>query len=253
MEEKNSDTIHCSNCGTVLQEGFKYCPNCGQEHKEKENVKLLFSQFLSDYFTFDSKIGRSVIPLVVKPGFLTLEYLKGKRIHYIPPLRMFIFLSIIFFILLGFSSSNVEIVEGVEQSISDNFWDQYFESRLPKLFFILLPVFASILRLLFNRKKYGWLHHFLFALHFHSTIFILGILYFLLSKLLLQFDFVQLNFYLLLLFVVYLFYYLAISIKKVYQQTWLKVIWKMIVLNLLYVIALVLSSLGLLAVLLANG
>lgn len=252
MEGNNKEQILCANCDTLLQDGFNFCPNCGQEYKEKENVKLLFSQFLSDYFTFDSKIGRSVFPLVVKPGFLTLEYLKGRRIHYIPPLRMFIFLSIIFFILLGFSSSS-DAVEVVEKSISDKFWDQYFESRLPKLFFILLPVFASILRLLFNKKKFGWLYHFLFALHFHSTLFILGILYFLMSKLLLQFDYVQLNFYLLLLFLGYLFYYLAVSIKKVYEQSWLKVVWKLIVLNLLYVMVLTASSLGLLALLLMNG
>ncbi len=250
MEKVTENKESCLNCGALRETNFKFCPECGQEFLQKQTLSVLFSQFLNDYFTFDSKIGRSILPLITRPGFLTLEYLRGKRVHYIPPLRLFIFLSIIFFILLGLSSPSVEFAD--ESSISDQFWDQYFESRLPKLFFILLPVFAGILRLLFNRKKYSWLSHFLFALHFHSSLFLLGIVYFLLSKLFILVGLIELNSYVLGLFSLYLFYYLAKSLHHVYHQTWLKVTWKLSVLILLYLISLTVSSLALLAILLGN-
>lgn len=80
----------------------------------------------------------------MRPGFLTLEYLRGKRVSYIPPLRLFIFSSIIFFLLL--SVLNLEEVQvEVGQSQEDYFWDRFFESFLPKLFFLTLTsIFVAL-------------------------------------------------------------------------------------------------------------
>jgi hypothetical protein len=62
----------------------------------------LISHFLGDYFTFDSKIFKSLIPLLLKPGFLTTEYMAGRRVRYIPPVRFYVFISILFFVLSSF-------------------------------------------------------------------------------------------------------------------------------------------------------
>ncbi|MEM7280178.1 MAG: DUF3667 domain-containing protein [Pseudomonadota bacterium] len=54
---------------------------------------------IGDLFELDSRLWRSLISLLVKPGFLTKEYLNGKRAYYTPPLRMYLVLSIVFFLL----------------------------------------------------------------------------------------------------------------------------------------------------------
>lgn len=149
MEGEN---LRCLNCETSLQSDFEFCPTCGQEVESDSNLKSLFRHFLSDYFTFDSKIIRSLQPLITKPGFLTIEYLKGKRANYIAPLRMFIFLSIIFFLLLSISSSgNIQYTDAA--ALDDDFYNKFFENRLPKLFFVLLPLFALIISLLYKKQK----------------------------------------------------------------------------------------------------
>src|SRR5690242_461635 len=87
----------CLNCGTEVTN--KFCPECGQENLEtRENFFHLLGHFISDYFHFDSKFFRSLIPLFTKPGFLTKEYWQGRRVHYIHPLRLFFFITILFMI-----------------------------------------------------------------------------------------------------------------------------------------------------------
>lgn len=251
MEKDKLENNQCLNCETNLQSSYVFCPNCGQELRSDSNLKSLFSHFLSDYFTFDSKIIRSIKPLITKPGFLTLEYLKGRRVHYIAPLRMFIFLSIIFFLILGISNqSNVQHVDN--SALDDKLWNQFFESWLPKLFFVLLPLFALIISMLYKKQKRGMLTHFLFAFHFHSSIFILGIIYTLLSYVFVAFSMQTVNLVLLGLFSVYLAFYLWRALRVVYFETRLKTSWKFIVLAFLYSILLVVSSLILLLLLSYN-
>ncbi len=89
-EEKN-----CLNCGQEVH--GKFCPNCGQENVElRDNFFSLAGHFISDYFHFDSKFFKSLFPLFVKPGFLTKEYWEGRRKRYIPPVRLFFFVTILF-------------------------------------------------------------------------------------------------------------------------------------------------------------
>jgi hypothetical protein len=248
---EKEDINSCLNCKTVLKADFEFCPKCGQETKADSSLKGLFTHFLSDYFTFDSKIIRSLQPLITKPGFLTLEYLKGKRADYIAPLRMFIFLSIIFFLLLGFSNpSNVHYTDAA--ALNDNFWNQFFENRLPKLFFVLLPIFALIISFLYRKQKRGMLTHFLFALHFHSSIFIIGIFYTLISYVFVAFSLQIVNLIFLVVFAIYLAFYLWRALRKVYLESRAKTSWKFIILALLYTSLLVVSTLFLLFLLSFN-
>lgn len=167
MEGEN---LRCLNCETSLQSDFEFCPTCGQEVESDSNLKSLFRHFLSDYFIFDSKIVRSLQPLITKPGFLTIEYLKGKRANYIAPLRMFIFLSIIFFLLLSISSSgNIQYTDAA--ALDDDFYNKFFENRLPKLFFVLLPLFALIISLLYKKQKMRNVNAFLVRFKFSFFYF----------------------------------------------------------------------------------
>ena len=95
----------CLNCGTTLQ--GKFCYNCGQENLEiKESFGHMMSHTISDYFHFDDQFFHTLKPLFLKPGFLTTEYLAGRRARYLHPVKMYIFISLVYFIVLFQSGNN---------------------------------------------------------------------------------------------------------------------------------------------------
>jgi Protein of unknown function (DUF3667) len=96
----------CLNCGTETT--GRYCPSCGQENIEpKQSVWHLITHFFSDLTHFDGKFFLTVKDLFAKPGFLSREYMMGRRMSYLDPIRMYIFTSAFFF-LIFFSVFNVK-------------------------------------------------------------------------------------------------------------------------------------------------
>ena len=224
---------NCKNCETKLLEGYKFCPKCGQEHKDKVvTFKQFILDFLGDYFTFDSLIVRSVKPLLFKPGFLTNEFLAGRRVRYIPPLRVFIFISIVFFLFLGPVDNTVEM----ERSEEAQFLDSFFSIWFPRLFFLLLPLFAFFLFILFRKPGRFYLMHFIFSVHYHAFVFLL------LTVMVILIDYifpssVFLSQWSLLITILFLQIYLLIALRKVYEQKWFMIFLKLIVLNVMYTIS----------------
>lgn len=101
----------CSNCKAQLN--GPYCAQCGQD--SESTIKyfwLVMLHLLDDIFSFDSRASRTLWPLLTRPGFLTNEYILGRRVFYVPPLRLYLFISIIFFISLKFFavSENTSII-----------------------------------------------------------------------------------------------------------------------------------------------
>jgi hypothetical protein len=71
---------------------------CGQENNDNNvSVKTLVNDFFSNYFAFDSKLMRTVIPFFTKPGFITNRYIEGQRVSYAHPLRMYLIISLFYF------------------------------------------------------------------------------------------------------------------------------------------------------------
>jgi hypothetical protein len=98
----------CLNCGTETT--GRYCPACGQQNIEpKQSVWHLITHFFSDITHFDGKFFVTVKDLFAKPGFLSREYMVGRRASYLDPIRMYIFTSAIFF-LIFFSMINLKDV-----------------------------------------------------------------------------------------------------------------------------------------------
>lgn len=88
----------CLNCGTETP--GRYCPACGQENIEpKQTVWHLVTHFFSDLTHFDGKFFVTVKDLFAKPGFLSREYMIGRRASYLDPIRMYIFTSAFFFLI----------------------------------------------------------------------------------------------------------------------------------------------------------
>ncbi len=91
----------CENCHLPLNGPF--CANCGQEADSKlKYFWVVIMHLLDDIFSFDSRASRTILPLLTRPAFLTNEYFAGRRVHYVPPLRLYLFISIVFFITLKF-------------------------------------------------------------------------------------------------------------------------------------------------------
>lgn len=89
----------CPNCAQEFQ-GY-YCPSCGQSATEFDRpMGFVFYDFMGNFFSFDSRFFHTFRDLLLKPGFLTVEFFKGRRARYAPPLRIFIFLSFFLFLLL---------------------------------------------------------------------------------------------------------------------------------------------------------
>ncbi len=234
MADSKEITIKCLNCGKAVEESFKFCPNCGQSTYQESDLKSFTKHFMSDYFTFDSKIFKSITPLFSKPGFLTLEYLQGRKIQYIAPLRLFIFSSIIFFLLLGLLDNSSLETTSLTVDQETLAWNSFFSSWLPKLFFIFSPLFAMLLALFFKKSQNSYLVHFLFSLHFHATIFLLGIVYILLSWVFSQLGWIIVNQVFLMLSLIFLAVYLWKALRNVYEESRGKIFYKFILLSFLY-------------------
>lgn len=98
----------CLNCGAELQ--GKYCHSCGQENLQiKESFGHMITHAVSDYFHFDHQFFHTLKPLFFSPGKLTNEYMAGRRVQYLHPVKMYIFISLVYFVLL-FSHSDRDVV-----------------------------------------------------------------------------------------------------------------------------------------------
>lgn len=95
----------CLNCGTALEGPF--CHYCGQPDRNfMRFFPALLREFLTEFLELDSRFARTMKPLLFRPGRLTRDYLDGRRFRYTPPLRLYLFSSIIFFLLAAFLSSD---------------------------------------------------------------------------------------------------------------------------------------------------
>lgn len=101
-------TRRCLNCDTELT--GRYCATCGQEdHSLSVPLHRLVLDFLSDQFQFDARVWRTLHLLIFRPGWLTHEYLLGRRQRHIPPVRLYLFVSIVFFLVAGLLPSHASL------------------------------------------------------------------------------------------------------------------------------------------------
>ena len=88
----------CLNCNTQLH--GRFCHVCGQENTDpRESIWSIISHFFNDITHFDGKFFTTAGKLLVKPGFLPLEFIKGRRASYLHPIRLYVFTSAVFFII----------------------------------------------------------------------------------------------------------------------------------------------------------
>jgi len=97
----------CLNCNAQLH--GRYCHICGQENIDpRESLWSIISHFFNDITHFDGKFFKTSGMLLTKPGFLPMEFIRGRRASYLHPIRLYVFTSAVFFIIF-YSISSPEI------------------------------------------------------------------------------------------------------------------------------------------------
>jgi hypothetical protein len=101
-------TENCLNCGEVLT--GQHCSHCGQPARVRVlSLWGLIRDVIGDLFNADSRVWRTLWPLAFRPGLLTQEFLRGRRVSYTPPFRMYLVLSLVFFVLASFDDPGSEV------------------------------------------------------------------------------------------------------------------------------------------------
>ena len=109
----------CADCGAVL--AGPYCHACGQPVKGTiRHLASVMADAADTLFNIDSRAFRTLLPLYLRPGFLTNEYLAGRRTRYVTPFRLFFFLCVAAFFAIQISG-NVEFLDdlpGIDAGVS---------------------------------------------------------------------------------------------------------------------------------------
>lgn len=158
------------------------------------SFKSFIEHFFEELFVWDSRALRSIKYLLIRPGFLTHEYISGRVNSYISPLKLFLFTSLVcFFIMIksdpdvykSFNSEEEQKTDDISMYLSrlqeesgkskelyaDNFNDQISDNITLYIFFIML-VFSLLLKAVYVTKKIYYVEHIVFTLHFFSFVLI---------------------------------------------------------------------------------
>jgi hypothetical protein len=197
----------CKNCGAALS--GRYCADCSQAADvHVPTTGELVHEAMEGLAHADSRLWRTLFPLWFQPGKLTNEFIAGRRIAYVPPFRLYLVLSVIFFLLWSFHGIKSDVVTfdasdaskgGDEQcaylgslvwtrwhdrvthactaALKDNgaSWLHVAIATVPKAMFIFLPVIAFLHMLLYWRPRHRYVEHLLFFLHLHAMFFSVAI------------------------------------------------------------------------------
>ncbi|WP_210462317.1 DUF3667 domain-containing protein [Rufibacter roseolus] len=320
----------CTNCDFEFAQAQpdNFCPRCGQEnHDLNVPFKHVALELLEGTIHYDSKFWITLKYLLFYPGKLTNEFHRGRRMGYVPPIRLYVFISFVFFFLLSLRIGHVEggeqiigkqlrkapmqvdslitqatpqtpdsirniVRERLEEKnlkmdsllVADSKAEQYNFATLDSIpphasnaqldsaltafkvkqhnwftrgvlqksadfqrltrneliakglkylslmMFVLMPVFALLLKLVFYRAKRFYMEHLIFSIHLHCFYFVLYILYMLTLYLFTSIDlFGWVN----LLGFLYLFF----GLRRVFKRGYLRTFFNMATLLFLYLIA----------------
>ena len=97
---------HCLDCGAVIQ--GPYCASCGQKNEpEHRSLWQLVKDAVGPAVLLESKLWRTLGTLLWRPGALAVAYTEGKRTRYIRPLRLYLWVSVLFFSALALMPADV--------------------------------------------------------------------------------------------------------------------------------------------------
>jgi hypothetical protein len=280
----HSSPSACLNCGADLS-GI-YCAACGQRvETHPPTIGHFLEEIIETLTHADSRLWLTVRLLIAKPGHLSREFFAGRRAGYMPPIRLYFVLSILFFLLLAIGpektakpieadqndlSTAVErcrdlkyngpyvstIEPKLQAACTRTVQDlqqggtrltQTFLQNLPKAMFVLLPLFAAFMLAFYWRPRRLYAEHLIFLVHNHSAAFLSLTIITLLDYIIPK----GLEGWLAPTFFIWLVWYGYRGLRVFYAQSRLLTLAKMVGLTLLYltISVLVISFTGLAAAL----
>jgi hypothetical protein len=129
---KHPNTI-CLNCGTPLLDSF--CHHCGQKDiPQRQTLGELWTNFISSFWSYEGKFFLTTKYLVTRPGFLAMEYNKGKRESFYHPARMYVFISFVFFLIFfSFGNTDNEISEDKKKNVLKETTDELKKTKVDSI------------------------------------------------------------------------------------------------------------------------
>lgn len=227
------------------------------DENSKNTIKRFAHEALHDLLHFDSKFFKTIPVLIFKPGTLTLKTFSAEQNQYVKPIVLFVFLNFLLFVLKskGLFHYTLEAYESQgffkhfisgkisQLNIKHDVFEAIFNTSMhfeqQEYLVIMIPPFALILQLLFIFKKVPFIENLTFAFHFFSffIIFLLALpvlaitLQFLVSFFHGQINILNSEIFLEIMLLTGNFWYLFVSLKKVYKQGWFWTISKSILLS----------------------
>jgi hypothetical protein len=143
----------CLNCRHVVEKRF--CPNCGQENIDtRKTFYQLLIHFFEDLTHYENAFWKTIKNLLLKPATLTKEYLSGKRLSYLAPVRLYIFISFItFFLITVIPNENLNLLKVKESESYEKM--QKKEPQQEEKNFVFLGSKKNSLAELDSIQKYG--------------------------------------------------------------------------------------------------
>lgn len=193
---KMSETTVCRNCSTNFEGNF--CNECGQQRFDERQFDFIVAlkEFGAEIFDIESRLGRTLRTLVLQPGLLTIDYLKGRQRSYVSPIKLYVIVITINFLVYAYledySLVNFEVLKNVyedvpflkdtldikidSRGISEKDYYHLMNERingiLPVLLYLLIFLQALVLKLQFYGSDRYYIEHFVFALHFMAFGFL---------------------------------------------------------------------------------
>ncbi len=257
---------YCANCQALLS--GPYCSACGQRVDSEPHSLRHFLGEATELLTHaDSRVWTTLWPLLARPGFLTREYFSGRRARYLQPFRLYLIMSVLFFLLStvlggGRATSdpatarpigpqdcadvttnlhlgNYQLLPQLRKACrniradSGREFSERVVHNIGRALFVFLPLMAALMKLLYWRPRHYYLEHLLLLIHNHAFAFLL------LSIGMLATHWISSNGVVDILFLVatwYLVRYLYRSMKLVYGQSRLLTLLKFGVLGCAYLV-----------------
>jgi hypothetical protein len=95
---------HCANCGAPLS--GPYCSACGQRALHHIlSLREFLAEALEVFTHADSRFWGTFLPLMARPGYLTQQFVAGRRARFLPPFRLYIVLSVLFVLVVSLTAS----------------------------------------------------------------------------------------------------------------------------------------------------
>ncbi len=243
-------------------------------------------EIAGDVFALDARLWRTLAPLFLRPGFLTHEYFAGRRVRYVPPLRLYVFAAIAFFAVMAvtgggplrirvesspagtvlrFGAGNGRLdlpaVEPDEAPPGFQGWLVERSARvrerpddfntavfaaLSNVHFLLLPLFALLMMPFWRHRFY--VEHLVFGMHFQAFLLLLGAAF---VGIVTVAGSAAVEAVLRPLFWMVIVAYLFVAVRRIHLDRWWMAAWKVLVFEWLYTVVAVLVVIAVAVVTLA--